>query len=83
MPARQAQLQAGNYQCPICKKSTVDMTQHWTNLTYEIERVPLPEEYWNTQIKVHCHDCDLDTDTVFHVLGNKCTECGGYNTQRC
>lgn len=36
-------------------------------------------------LQVQCRDCHKETETVFHVLGLKCTfpECGSYNTVRC
>ena len=30
-----------------------------------------------------CRDCSQETETGFHVVGLKCTNCGSYNTVRC
>ncbi len=34
-------------------------------------------------MQVSCRDCLKETDTNFHVVGFKCSECGSYNTVRC
>ena len=36
---------------------------------------PLPQ--------VSCRDCHKESETLFHVVGFKCSECGSYNTVRC
>ena len=30
-----------------------------------------------------CRDCSRETETDFHIVGLKCTNCGSYNTVRC
>lgn len=37
-------LQFGKYQCPLCKKSMVDMQTHWDFLSTEIQNNPVPSE---------------------------------------
>jgi hypothetical protein len=34
------------------------------------------------KIDIYCNDCESNTNTNFHYLGNKCTNCGSYNTSR-
>lgn len=33
--------------------------------------------------QVNCRDCHKESETNFHVIGFKCSECGSYNTVRC
>ena len=34
-------------------------------------------------VQVKCRDCAQETETLFHVVGFKCGNCGSYNTVRC
>ena len=77
----QKQLSKGLYQCPVCKKSLVDLSEHWNKLAEEIALVQMPEEYRDQDVSIHCNDC-LETSTVkFHVLGMRCV-CGSFNTTK-
>ena len=37
--------------------------------------LPLPQ--------IQCRDCRKESNTLFHVVGLKCTLCGSFNTVRC
>ena len=73
--------QHGNYKCPICKKSVLDMSPVWTAMKAEKAIVQMPEEYRDTKVKIACNDCGEESNTVFHVVGNECMSCGSFNTQ--
>ncbi len=32
--------------------------------------------------QVKCRDCNKETETVYHIIGLKCTDCNSYNTVR-
>lgn len=75
-------LRTGNYACPLCSASMVDMSMVWTLIDSEISVSPMPSEYANYHIWVLCRDCHKESRILFHVLGLKCGHCGGYNTCR-
>ena len=33
-------------------------------------------------MQIKCRDCQQETETEFHVVGFKCSNCGSYNTVR-
>jgi len=73
-------LQCNYYQCPICYKSMVDMSESWQQMDLSIQVQPMPPEYANSKVKILCNDCQSKTEVPFHLLGNKCANCKGYNT---
>ena len=52
------------------------------------EHIPVmrfqPLQYRNMWVRILCHDCNVESDTLFHVMGLKCRHsgCGSYNTAR-
>ena len=73
-------LKTGNYKCPACKKSMVDMTMHWRLMDIQIASTPLPDELIK-KVNIICYDCEQLTNSVdFHIFGMKCGSCDGYNT---
>lgn len=75
-------IKTGNYACPICGESMLNMKEVWENLDEEIANCQMPEEYKDYLIQILCRDCHKESNVVFHVLGSKCTGCGSYNTCR-
>ncbi|XP_073386438.1 E3 ubiquitin-protein ligase MIEL1 isoform X3 [Physcomitrium patens] len=73
--------QHSQYSCPICSKSTTDMSRFWARLDLEIALTPMPEEYRNKKVWILCNDCGTTCDVYYHVLGHKCAGCGSYNTR--
>ena len=71
-------LKTGNYACPTCSVSMVDMSSVWERLDYEVELTPMPTEYRDLKVAVLCRDCHQDSKSAFHILGQKCTHCGSY-----
>lgn len=45
-------------------------------------QTPMPTEYRDMRVRLLCNDCNTRFETAFHVVGHKCTSCGGYNTRR-
>ena len=72
----------GHYACPLCGVSMMNMTDVWKIYDKEISETPMPEEYQDLYANIQCRDCLKTSLTIFHILGLKCGECGGYNTVR-
>ncbi|GMH31014.1 hypothetical protein Nepgr_032857 [Nepenthes gracilis] len=68
------------YRCPICFKSTLDMSRTWERLDEEIEATAMPEEY-RYEVLIMCSDCNRSSRVFFHIFGHKCLHCNSYNTQ--
>lgn len=72
-------LRKHHFSCPMCRKAMVDMGRVWTDMDMQIQAQPMPEAY-RRQLTVKCFDCQSSSLTDYHFIGNKCLECGGYNT---
>ena len=72
----------GHYACPLCGVSMMNMTDVWKIYDKEIAETPMPEEYQDLYANIQCRDCLKTSLTIFHILGLKCGECGGFNTVR-
>lgn len=68
------------YQCMLCKKSICDMTEHWEHIDDFLKTQEMPEEYKDMEATVFCNDCEMDSETSYHFIYNKCSKCNGYNT---
>lgn len=71
--------------CPLCLKcilSQGDAQRYWALLDQQVRDTPMPEEYKHVQVNILCNDCSARSDVLFHVVGHKCSGCGGYNTRR-
>ena len=68
--------------CPICRKSLID--PHSVEEYYDLEfaSTPMPSEFRNARMNIHCNDCSQKSVVPFHVLGGKCVQCRSYNTMR-
>ena len=73
-------LRSGNYQCPLCKKSTQDMTALWQQIESYVNESEMPEEYQDMFSEVYCNDCEMRTITDFHFVYHKCKNCNSWNT---
>merc|ERR1712241_1293867 len=72
----------GHYACPICGVSMMNMTDVWNIYDKEISETPMPDEYQDLYANIQCRDCLKTSLSIFHILGLKCGECGGFNTVR-
>jgi RING finger/CHY zinc finger protein 1 len=75
-----ASLHAQGYGCPNCRKSFVDMTREWSEITFAIQAQPMPPEY-DREVDINCNDCGASCKARFHFLGVQCAQCESYNTQ--
>jgi RING finger/CHY zinc finger protein 1 len=78
-PCFRKSLRSGNYRCPSCRKSMIDMTTSWDEIRTEIAAQPMPEIISVTYI---CYDCGSQGSGPFHYLGIECQQCHGFNTSR-
>ena len=65
--------------CPICNKTTIDASVLFNHLENEINLTPMPEEL-NYNVKILCNDCNIISDTKYHIIGHKCKNCNSFNT---
>ena len=73
-------LKSNNYQCPLCKKSMVDMRNYWEVLDNFLKKQKKPDEFKNTYCLLYCNDCEKRNYANYHFIYNKCKDCNGYNT---
>ena len=73
-------LKSNQYQCPLCKKSLVDMTYNWLEIENYVKTCKMPEEF-NYNVRVFCNDCEKKSITKYHFSYNQCQECKGWNTE--
>ena len=76
----QQTLASGNYSCPICKKSMVDMSNYWTMIDNMISSHVMPDEYINWTSDIYCNDCLKKSNTRYHFTYHKCSNCNSFNT---
>lgn len=63
-------------------KSYVNMDDYWRDRDAEIAVTPMPQDYANWRVDIHCNDCNKPSKVQFHILGLKCSHCRSYNTRR-
>ncbi|SGZ41742.1 uncharacterized protein HGUI_03943 [Hanseniaspora guilliermondii] len=73
-------LKNGQYKCPICQVTIVDMEINFKLLDEEIQQCPLPEPYNMWRCVYKCNDCTTRGMTSYHFLGIKCRCCFSFNT---
>ena len=69
-------LQNGDYKCPLCKKTMIDMD--WKKLEDLIQKYPVNPPV--TTKEIYCNDCLQKSTTEIHPFGNKCAHCLSFNT---
>lgn len=67
--------------CPLCSKFIIDGKSIFHNMDREIEEIKMPDEL-NININVICNECNIKSESKFHIIGNKCHNCGSYNTKQ-
>jgi hypothetical protein len=77
---RKDYLQSGNYTCPLCFKSIVEID--WTFQDQLLAAQPMPQEFANARSNILCNDCGKKGEVAFHFIGHKCSHCGSYNTKK-
>ncbi len=71
-----------NYKCPLCMKTTIDVSYFNKVMDQEIMLTPMPEEYKDIVVDIFCNDCSKKSKAKFHIVGHKCKECMSYNTRK-
>jgi RING finger/CHY zinc finger protein 1 len=70
----------GCFRCPICRKTILNARAKqvlWSRTRDRCAQNPMPIE---RLIKVWCNDCNIESQSLWHVYGNECQKCGGFNT---
>lgn len=75
-------LRSGSARCPICNASIGETEARWRAFDEAVAQTPMPHEYRDFNVEILCADCHESSSCVFHIVGLKCGECGGYNTVR-
>ena len=57
------------------------MSRFNRRMDLEILRTVMPDDYARHRRRVLCNDCEKESVRFFHVIGHKCSHCGGYNTR--
>jgi hypothetical protein len=70
------------YKCPLCMKSIINMEAMWRKMNDDIERQPMPSQFANTKVRVHCNDCLTKSIVPYHYIGAKCAVCDSFNTNQ-
>jgi len=65
--------------CPLCHKSLHVNSHWWKRLDEVISQHVIPPSM-RKQVSIFCNDCEFKGQSEYHVYGNKCSNCGGYNT---
>ncbi|KAK8218420.1 hypothetical protein IWZ01DRAFT_538035 [Phyllosticta capitalensis] len=69
-----------DYKCPMCKKSAVNMELQWRKLKDAVISQPMPAQFADTRVVIHCNDCSVKSTAAYHWLGNQCAHCESFNT---
>jgi Zinc-ribbon/CHY zinc finger/Ring finger domain len=69
------------YTCPLCMRSMEDMKDYFALLDTAIRMQPMPAAYLSTMSNIYCQDCCETGRTRYHFVGQKCPNCGSYNTR--
>eukprot|EP01118_Nematostelium_gracile_P006363 TRINITY_DN2050_c0_g1_i1.p1 TRINITY_DN2050_c0_g1~~TRINITY_DN2050_c0_g1_i1.p1 ORF type:complete len:375 (-),score=82.59 TRINITY_DN2050_c0_g1_i1:156-1280(-) len=77
---RKDYLLSGNYTCPLCFKSIVEID--WSEQDQLLAAQPMPPEFANAKANILCNDCGTKGEVPFHFVGHKCANCGSYNTKK-
>lgn len=70
-----------SYQCPICLKSVLNMTEHFKQLDEALALQELPDDFKNKKNNILCNDCERRSVAPFHFIYHKCSWCCSYNTK--
>ena len=64
--------------CPMCYKLIKNSKEEDKILDVEIEMNPMIEK---KNIDIYCYECEKYSNCRYHYIGNKCKNCGSYNTR--
>lgn len=73
-------INSGNYQCPICRKSIINMELHWNLIDNYMKNIVTPPEIYGYKVNIFCNDCQAKSVTDYHYVYNKCINCNSWNT---
>jgi hypothetical protein len=70
-----------SYTCPLCMRSMEDMKDYFSLLDTAVRMQPMPTAYLSTMSNIYCQDCTKTGQVQYHFVGQKCLNCGSYNTR--
>jgi Zinc-ribbon/CHY zinc finger/Ring finger domain len=70
-----------SYTCPLCMRSMEDMKDYFALLDTAVRMQPMPAAYLSTLSNIYCQDCQRTGQVQYHFVGQKCVDCGSYNTR--
>ncbi|RLN16781.1 hypothetical protein C2845_PM02G37590 [Panicum miliaceum] len=70
------------FSCPVCLRSSCDMSDMWRKLDQEVAASPMPAICQKKMIWILCNDCGMTSNVQFHILAHKCPGCSSYNTRQ-
>ena len=73
---------AGNFMCPLCKKSMVDKDAMEEEMDLLVAMNPMPKLFEKTTAQIFCNDCNKESKVPFNFVGHKCPHCRSYNTSK-
>lgn len=75
-------LRSSNFQCPTCKKSTVDIDVLESEMDLLVASNPMPKIFEKTKAEIFCNDCNKKSVVPINFVGHKCPHCRSYNTSK-
>lgn len=70
-----------SYKCPLCSCSIVETDELNKLIDIEVLNTPMPEIYKDVDVNILCNDCHKENKIKYHIIGQKCSDCGSYNTR--
>ncbi|KAJ7535206.1 hypothetical protein O6H91_12G022600 [Diphasiastrum complanatum] len=70
-----------HFACPVCSKTSSDMSHIWASLDREVAATVMPEELRNKVVWIICNDCGVYNEVCVHIIAQKCSSSNSYNTR--
>ena len=71
-----------NFQCPVCKKSTVDIDTMEPEMDVLVASNPMPKVFEKAKAEIFCNDCYKKSVVPLNFVAHKCPHCRSYNTSK-
>ena len=68
-------------QLPIFSPYSALLLDSFALLDAAVRMQPMPAAYLSTLSNVYCQDCEKTGQCKYHFVGQKCPNCGSYNTR--
>lgn len=71
-----------NIQCPVCKKSIMDIDDLEAQMDFIVASNPMPKVFEKTKAEIFCNDCNKKAVVQINFVSHKCPHCRSYNTSK-